>query len=487
MSEQSSVVDHLDAARDQLRAERVAVAAKILAAGRFALARMAELGHAFEDMIVDDWELAAAELGAELGISRGRACTLITQGRDLIVRLPRFAEIFADGAVDLRVLRVILNRIALIVDPDVMSVVDAQLVERAASWNALSDERIGDLVDWMVVDVDPEAVRRARAARRGRHVTVEPVGDGMVEIYGCIDAAKGAVFDQGLDALARTSCPAEPRTFQERRADSVDALTAGAKSIPCLCGRPECPAADNEVAKGHFVIHLLGERETRREAQGADDEQSDAEEPGTGKQDTAPRPARPALIPGYGVITGEQLGDLLPQAEIRPVPAAADLCTERGYQPSRKLTDFVGCRDLICRWPGCTIAVQRCDVDHTVPWPYGPTHPSNTKAYCRIHHLIKTFHCGPGGWNDRQYPDGTITFTAPNGRIYTTTPGGALFFPQLATPTSDLGALRAPPPSPHHELAAPQRSRTRAQNRAYRIAHERALNRADIEANPPPF
>ena len=64
MSEQSSVVDHLDAARDQLRAERVAVAAKILAAGRFALARMAELGHAFEDMIVDDWELAAAELGA---------------------------------------------------------------------------------------------------------------------------------------------------------------------------------------------------------------------------------------------------------------------------------------------------------------------------------------------------------------------------------------------------------------------------------------
>ena len=167
MSEQSSVVDHLDAARDQLRAERVAVAAKILAAGRFALARMAELGHAFEDMIVDDWELAAAELGAELGISRGRACTLITQGRDLIVRLPRFAEIFADGAVDLRVLRVILNRIALIVDPDVMSVVDAQLVERAASWNALSDERIGDLVDWMVVDVDPEAVRRARAARRG--------------------------------------------------------------------------------------------------------------------------------------------------------------------------------------------------------------------------------------------------------------------------------------------------------------------------------
>ncbi|MCF6388909.1 hypothetical protein L2K20_18170 [Mycobacterium sp. MBM] len=84
MFDTRSVASHLDAARDQLRAERTAVAAKILAAGRFALARMAELGHAFEDLIVDDWELAAAELGAELGISRGRACTLITQGRDLL-------------------------------------------------------------------------------------------------------------------------------------------------------------------------------------------------------------------------------------------------------------------------------------------------------------------------------------------------------------------------------------------------------------------
>ena len=59
MSEVRGVGVHLDAARDQLHAERVAVAAKILAAGKFALARMAELGHGCEDLIVDDWELVA--------------------------------------------------------------------------------------------------------------------------------------------------------------------------------------------------------------------------------------------------------------------------------------------------------------------------------------------------------------------------------------------------------------------------------------------
>ncbi|ORA04505.1 HNH endonuclease, partial [Mycolicibacterium bacteremicum] len=105
----------------------------------------------------------------------------------------------------------------------------------------------------------------------------------------------------------------------------------------------------------------------------------------------------------------------------------------------------------------------------------------------RIHHLIKTFHCGPGGWTESQHPDGTVTLTAPTGRTYTTTPGGSLFFPQLGIATAELPTIDMPPPNPHRNLAAPRRSRTRAQNRAYRIAHERALNRAHIDADPPPF
>ena len=476
MFESRGVAFHLDAARDRLRAERSAVAGTLIEAGTFAVARMAELGHGFEDRIVDDWELVGAELGAELGISRGRACTLITQGRDLIVRLPGFAAVFAAGDVDLRVLRVLLNRTALILDPDIMSVIDAQLAKRAPSWNALSDDRIGDLVDSMVVDVDPDAVRRAREARRRRGITVEPIGDGMVEIHGRVDAAKGAVFDQGLDGLARTVCPADPRTFDERRADSVEALTLGAKSIPCLCGNDNCPAAGNEVSKGHIVIHVLAE-------QGA---VTGEETPDSGTTDSV-RASRPALIPGYGLVHAEHIREMLPQADIRPVPGVADLGAERGYRPSRKLTEFIGCRDLTCRWPGCSAPVERCDTDHTTPWPYGPTHPSNTKLFCRIHHLIKTFHGDPDGWTDQQHPDGTVTITAPNGRVYTTKPDGALFFPQFALHTAELGSIDMPQPSPHRELAAPKRSRTRAQNHAYRIAHERALNRAYHEANPPPF
>lgn len=455
---------HLDSARDHLRDERKAVAHKLVAAGRFALDRMAQLGHSFENWIVDDWELVAAELGVELGISRGRACTLMTHGRDLLTRLPAFTEVFLTGSVDLRVFRVIAHRTALILDPDLMTVVDGNLADAAPHWNALSDERIGELVDWMVVEVDPEAVRRARKARQKRGVTVDPVGDGMVEIHGLVDAAKGAVFDQGLDALARTVCPEDPRTFDERRADSVEALTLGAKTIPCLCGSDSCPTASSDAPAGHIVIHVLAEQGTV-----------------TGESD------RPALLPGYGPIPAEQVREMVAHAEIRPIPEASDLGTERGYHPSKKLTAFVRCRDLTCRWPGCNVPIERCDIDHSAPWPHGPTHPSNTKLYCRVHHLIKTFFTGAAWWTDRQEPDGTVGFTAPNGRTYTTKPGGGLFFPQLAVPTGTLVLPHAPPPHPLRGLAMPTRKRTRSQNRAYRIAHERARNRAEIEADPPPF
>jgi len=43
---------------------------------------------------------------------------------------------------------------------------------------------------------------------------------------------------------------------------------------------------------------------------------------------------------------------------------------------------------------------ERCDFDHTVPWPLAPTHASGG-LYCRTHHLIKTFYAGFGGWADK--------------------------------------------------------------------------------------
>ena len=83
--------------------------------------------------------------------------------------------------------------------------------------------------------------------------------------------------------------------------------------------------------------------------------------------------------------------------------------------------------------------------------------------------------------------DRTITWTSPRGRTYTTTPTGALFFPQLGVPTEKLALPNSPPPNPNRALAMPTRKRTRTQDRAHRIEWERARNRARYAADPPPF
>jgi len=105
-------------------------------------------------------------------------------------------------------------------------------------------------------------------------------------------------------------------------------------------------------------------------------------------------------------------------------------------------------------------------------------------------HLLKTFWSGPDGWRDRQQPDGTITWTSPSGRSYTTRPGSRLLFPAPCLPTGELpSAPTAERPSGLRGIMMPTRRRTREQDRAYRIDAERALNagRAAERNKPPPF
>jgi len=107
----------------------------------------------------------------------------------------------------------------------------------------------------------------------------------------------------------------------------------------------------------------------------------------------------------------------------------------------------------------------------------------------RCHHLLKTF----WGWHDRQLPDATLIWSSPSGQTYVTTPGSALHFPSLCTPTGELA-----PPEPttagsrcaDRAVMMPKRRRTRAQNRAARIATERKQNQRARQAarsgQPPP-
>ena len=200
----------------------------------------------------------------------------------------------------------------------------------------------------------------------------------------------------------------------------------------------------------------------------------------------------PGVIIGGPILPGPVLARAARTATIVPIIHPGNAPPEQRRTPSQALADFVRCRDLTCRFPGCPVPATECDIDHTIPYPIGPTQASNLKCVCRNNHLLKTFWGGPGGWRDRQLPDGTVIWTAPGGQTYTTHPGSRLLFPSLCEPTAPVTATEVP--TAHTTgLTMPRRKSTRTQARQQRINDERRLNELDPPTEwarrnePPPF
>jgi Domain of unknown function (DUF222) len=106
-------------------------------------------------------------------------------------------------------------------------------------------------------------------------------------------------------------------------------------------------------------------------------------------------PAGPAAAgPGYVIGNGAVLpapivAAKLATAKRRPVIHPGDAPPEQKRIPSAVLAWFVRCRDLTCRFPGCSKPATHCDLDHTIPYPRGATQASNLKCLCRLHRVHK--------------------------------------------------------------------------------------------------
>jgi Domain of unknown function (DUF222) len=455
------------------RAENQAAGQRLVAIGALDVLRLRQVGER-EDWCSDTQEAVSAEVAAALGITSGLADSYLEYSRAMRLRLPQVGALLQRGDIDYRMFQTIVYRTDLITDAEVMAAVDATLAVKAQRWPAMTHRRLAAQVDRIVARADRDAVRRRRQCAPERELSIWDSGDGLAEVYGRLFTTDARVVDARLDALAATVCAGDPRTRNQRRADALGALAAGAERLVCRCGQPACPAAATPPPVP-VVVHVIAEQATV---------EGGAASAGS-------------MIGADALIPAELIAELARTARLRPLVHPRDTPPEGGYLPSQALADFVRCRDLTCRFPGCDRPALHCDIDHTIPHAHGgPTHASNLKCLCRQHHLLKTF----WGWGDQQLPDGTVIWTAPSGQTYVTTPGSALLFPALCTPTGELA-----PPKPTHTgspctdrtAMMPTRRRTRAQNRAARIAAERKQNRRAREAaqpgpappddDPPPF
>ncbi len=166
-------------------------------------------------------------------------------------------------------------------------------------------------------------------------------------------------------------CAADPRTLDQRRADALAALTQG-RSLACRCGQPDCPAAadDCEHVQGaaRVVINVVASEHTVY---------ADSDQPG--------------YLEGYGIIDADQVRELAAAASKLIADPFTSPVEALRYQPSAALERAVRCRDLTCRFPGCSRPAVVCDIDHTIPFNHqdpaagGPTVIENLKCLCRQH------------------------------------------------------------------------------------------------------
>jgi hypothetical protein len=390
-------------------------------------------------------------------------------------------ELFKAGDIDYRAFQTIVFHTDLITDPEVLAAVDAELGVTVPLWPSLSKGRLSAKVAKVVARADADAVRRRKQRQADREISIWAGQDGVSHLEGTLLTPDAHALQQRLTALAATVCEHDPRNRDQRRADAFGALAAGADRLGCQCGRDDC-AAGKRPAASPVVIHVIAEQATLT---------------GSGL-------APGSMVSAEGLITPELVTELATTAKLVPLIHPGDAAPEKGYVPSAALADFVRCRDLTCRWPGCDEPAIHCDIDHSVPYSQGgPTHAANLNCKCRTHHLVKTF----GGWGEKQLADGTLILTSPSGHTYVTTPGSALLFPSLCYSVGGMPTPEADPPTDYcaqqRTAMMPKRRRTRAQNRAARIATERRHNRDarlashaarigpappdDTEDDPPPF
>ena len=364
------------------RQENQAAAARLRAICELFELRRRQRGER-EDWAVDTWAAVGAEIAAALRISLAKAGSYMNYAVAML-RLPAVAAVFAAGDIDMGVYQTIVYRTELVTDAEAQAKVDAELAARVARWPSMTRGRLATEIDRVVVRHDRDAVRRARERALDRRVSLWDKGDGTTEMSGLLVSTDATALDSRLDALARTVCHDDPRTVAQRRADALGALAVGLERLACRCGQAQCPAGPRP-SNPAVVIHIVAEQAT-----------------------VEGRSAKPAYLMGANtLISAELVAELARTAKQRPLIAPTD--TEPGYRPSRALAAFVRARDLTCRAPGCDKPATVCDIDHTIPWPAGPTHAGNLACLCRDHHNLKTF----WGWRSEQLADGTLIWRLP--------------------------------------------------------------------------
>ena len=328
-------------------------------------------------------EFTADEIAAELRLSRRAAEDRL--GLALALgRLPGTRALLEAGRIDVpRAREVAAGTIGL--DAAQSAAVETRVLGRAPEQTR---SRLRDAVRRAVLAADPAAAQiRHERSVRGRRVELVPLDDGMAGVWSVLRADKAQAYYEGITALAvKAAGPGDTRTLDQRRADVLADLGDQ------LLARDDLPRRHRR--RPHLQLVLAATTALR-----LDD--------------------LPGELAGYGPIPASLARELAGDATWRRIltdPASGTLLDYGTtiYRPPQALADLVIAKHRRCRGLGCRLPADRCEIDHTVEFPDGPTAEPNLAPLCKHEHRRRH----EGGWAVARLPDGTYAHTTPTGHTY---------------------------------------------------------------------
>lgn len=435
--------------------------------------------------------VAGAELALRLGWSRRAGRELVRLGAAFEGALWPTGEALERGEIDEAKAKVIARGLAAAPLPVAVGV--QEVVLSRASRRTPSE--IARDVQRALVEVDPlEAEQRHRRAFADRRVSrPRSLPDGMAAVWAALPAPAAHALSRGLDVVAHEARGAgDSRSMEQLRADALCAAVLGeALPRPAEAVREACvdltglPTGDAGV-----LPPTPGAGPDPTAAPFGDPAASDANPPTAASNEEPAGRADPpvpdlwellrrrigidvrVLVPLDTLIDGSGAAGVVDgQAVVAPSTARAlaaggtwrrlvtdplsgtvlDVGRTR-YRPPLSLAEHVRLRDGTCVRPGCGVAAERCDLDHTVPFRQesgdgdgfpapsadpsggdradaggartaapvttgasgGATAADNLGPLCRADHLIKTH----GGFGLRQLGPGVFEWVTPTGHVY---------------------------------------------------------------------
>ncbi len=354
---------------------------------------------------------AVSEIGCALHLAERTAGFLLNDSTSLIEDFPATLAALTRGELDYQRVRTILTQ-AEGIPARTLPQYESAVLERAANQN---NPQLAARARRLRETLHPEAfITRKTKAAQDRSLNFRSAQDGMAYLEAFLPAETAlAAYNTITEAAKKAQGPNEPRTLTQLRADLTAEYLLGT-----LCRHT---ANDDTSGDGNCGPGWKGHgKASKRQA------------PKIKAQIMIMIPLfsllgitnEAAELGGYGPIPIETALDLAKNQPAwyrmltDPVTNIIAKQDRNLYKIPQRTRQWLQTRDGTCRFPGCTRQARFTEIDHTIPWPQGPSEIENLACLCKRHHKLKH----KTGWRVTQVGCGVLIWQSPSGRTYTSHP-----------------------------------------------------------------